>query len=1607
MTIPYFFDEADIASNGKQPGDREKALNLSLNDLKWLNVVHLRTRSERETSHTPMFAERVVLTLAGVDIVLAGAFAMSRPDTGEVTLYTPWKGLIKFADMDDLHTAMDEWLEQASGKRELLRYLSIEQRDAVLAAPSVVVTAQAIEGAVFDDQALIIEANRARNAQAMTVELLRMPTLRTMLVEVLNQVLAERFPRLDQGQTRMEALMTASDDAHYRANASSVTLSDALLQHYLTSQWPNADTATLVFSNPRHALSTSADNLAWRSAIIKISQSFTPRLRSLLKTFWNTAISNGMSRSAFIAQCMSDAFDVDLLLKRQQGILTTPEYLRLKTIGLAGTAALPTQRNPVHVEKVRVSGLYKATAQLASTLMIGNNNTLGYLYTPSRGIEVTHDMAALRNLVWNMFKSEGHEDTLLNFLSLDERGAFLSLQPNERIISGEPIIGPVFEQLMDDIQDKQLQNLSYALDRFRESQGNLDVDALVDKALDIRGLIDERLLSTAAQGRWSTQADQRWNAQPATVRAEAAKKQLALLSTVEDALSQRIEQLPMIPSSASTAALVQSVIVGSLTALQSMFTHTLSTALRSELTLHSVARTLDVRAQEIIKTVLDSPVRVQRSALNGFLPDVFSLALHASNSSNLLELASCFVMTERGGLDPWHSGKTIVWTPARGFESFSSLTPLLTELGRRLGNHDERPALLENLAGSEYRPALAFTLAPLKLLTGHFLDHLQKPFVQLDQTHVIDALSSPMPTTLLSSLLSLVALRKPEAGLNHASAIAQSLITQQMLPAWLAKASVEDQVLQAELLQQYLNNVSDDKDYLSGIQPLQRTAHDELHKRLKADGYDVDPDHIQIKTSPKLMSGTFSLTLTEFALGQLQDIDIVPIKLQTLNETPIPQGMDESYVKTLVRSVNIGQLQQAVLDSALADTSVGIADRKYTFSCQLPWQILHYAHTEKLQERLSESAFDLIRQIMNMPDAVAREAVDGANAIIRPLEFIGIPGLATIKVPGMYLIGATPYNEGPQVLIAPYSPKHGIREYKNPEQLLTEMKTRSELHDWVLMNLPQPARIQVENRMATTNDRLPAVSLGSTPIRGNVLTHLFKDNVALLARLLGTQTDVKSAREWASIKHVLGEDLHEAYSLCMGKLAYPMTVWRSYREIKHSADDLQSHKWAQAVTAFVSGIAQLASLRQSMGGPPSLSTDTSEAAKEVTKSRFKWQDVDITAPRRTELQTCEQPDVDLSSMTLNPAIGLFTHPDTKKLYAPVEGKVYPLRKEGDRWRIADNSSTGPHVEQSTSKQWRIDPPMPAPRYSMINRLKISIAVNGGMNVEAKGLPEIRSLFPVKARLIDEALDLATTYAWNSFRNLQLLKDPGSKITPVHQLLMDFIGVQNLSPEHVQMLEKAVEEVFAGLLDPTLRHANSKRFVVGRALQYGETTFAFTVPGDKRGKIYLADKFFLPLIDHYRNYMTDPAFPINTHARATTLIHEITHIVSSTEDIDYLDSGRPYTDLIETFSAHAKALKNELVTVQTTGLSHFTPLERLFCMHNPVADVWEDFGETTYENTDRVAERVLQLTGQSTLDDARTHFMSNSTARFAVQLANADSLTLLITRLGRRLHVVTP
>ena len=211
--------------------------------------------------------------------------------------------------------------------------------------------------------------------------------------------------------------------------------------------------------------------------------------------------------------------------------------------------------------------------------------------------------------------------------------------------------------------------------------------------------------------------------------------------------------------------------------------------------------------------------------------------------------------------------------------------------------------------------------------------------------------------------------------------------------------------------------------------------------------------------------------------------------------------------------------------------------------------------------------------------------------------------------------------------------------------------------------------------------------------------------------------------------------------------------------------------------------------------------------------------------------------------------------------------------------------------------------------------------------------------------------------------------------------------------------KIIDEIIDELTDPSLTGPNSMRFVAGTSRQDPASDYAFMIPADTERKLYLLSRFFDPNLDVYQNRLLENvAFNISTHARASTLIHELSHLKLDTVDIAYLDSMRPFPDLINIERPGAEVLKTTLEDLRSTALSTMTPATMLFKTQDTLTELWEDFKPGS-----AIEKKIFKATGAKTLQDARIIFMSVPDKRIDTILANADSVTYLITHLGRQVE----
>lgn len=1706
VTPAYFLDEFLRPITRKYPSDRERALGLTLNDLDWLMTIYTATDAGRQNRKSPMTVEKFVIERPERSAIpLAGAFMMSpSPDGNKALLYSPYGGIEVF---DDRTAAVSEIINRIKNQQlsvDLLSFLSTDQRRDLSLDSVFTLTTTRVEGVVMADQEQSIQTSQAHDVQRVLDELRSIPGLASMLNTLLGTMARAYFPTLDQRHTVVNSFLVPTEDNGIARWLASATLGETLLQYYLKQQWPGDQTRT--FNHPKHDRSAMTEEMLkqdrerWESVVEQTAGVLSSLLSSLLQTWWNEDIGGGQSRMDLFTRTMSDKFRADLLFKRQNAIVSAEEAHRLRAVFLPDKASRTAWHAPLNIEKISIHAPYQHYVELAATLLISENQA--YLYTQSRGLQVLKDVEDLKDALLSMLKAAGHQDELLNFLSLDERSQYLAMDAVQ--VSGLPVAESVFAGMVEDIANKQLSNLEHALALFRRSEGTADLAALLDCALDLRHMLDHRLLALEAGGRWSLHPASSGNGRPSTVQAERAKQHRVTLRAAEQALTLQRQAHPTLRSLAThalkaelalhlldleptdvfantyateaqqleaRAPLASTSMVDHLVerlakvtdpvgdsprigfysarrgetatrwnnldsrvfntvverAMAPFVQHDLHTlprlfleshrdamssalmqGLRSEAELRLLNKTLSPDHHAILDTVLrpDSMTRDKRHGLQGFLPDAYGLTLTVGENETPRPLTSCFVLTQRGGIDPGLSGAVVLWTPQQGLVPFASVQALRQALQQCLTQPLQRLALLQNLPISFRAPHQVYRLGPLQRIDAHFLNNRQQSYLDAQLDSIDYWLGMPLGPTQLQDRLDAEMQQLAPSNLPRAIAIADAIILQQALPVWLGMASVEDQVLHAELLEQYRLSAPDNQDYLHSLPDVREHVANTLTGLLKARYPEAALDPADILIPPRVVLDGHTQNLVDFALRHLPDLLPDNLTPRALGTTPLPASLDGMAVVQLVRQLDIAKTYRELLTTHLTADTDDARARRDLFCRQLPWQVLRHAHEEHLEERLSAAAWGFIQQIFDMPDAVARDKVSGATAMIYPLQLVATAGAPPVTVACMYVIGPRAPATGPLVLYAPFAPLRVLTEYADEQHLLSEINRAGPLQDWIIRQLPDPEQAIWRNLYRQpTGPGTGDISLGSDPIRRNILPRLFHDNAVQLIKMLACQFDRDGKDQWDGITSLLGKGMPLALQFIAGKLVFPLVVWRSFKLFQASAEALQQQHFGEGLRKFIQGVATLASLRKQIDGllDGFATSPASDLAQDTPAPATTLASLDITDPLRTRLRRFEDITVSLADLQENPTNHLFTDPIRNRSYAPVAGRAYPVQSAGDSWRVSLAQELGPYVERNSQGQWVLDLSAREPRFGpTLSRFRGRIITRrterDSINIEALGMPQIRALDPARADCIDRAISVGVFYTFRCVRNLALFalqREPNSQ---TGRFLTEMFGVLSFNPDQVAKIQRRVAQVCDGLTQPDLISPNSPRFVTGTDRSSPSRAYAFVIPEDAERKIYLMDLFFNTRMDTYEGHLTVP-FDLDDHARAATLIHELSHLVCATEDIAYMDSMRPFLDIINRNTANGLRKHTALADLQSTALSVMTPATMLFKSWDDLAQRWEDFGKS---GSTVLRDKVLHLTGARTLDDARQTFMSDPDRRMEIILANADSLTYLITHLGRKL-----
>ncbi|WP_432219553.1 dermonecrotic toxin domain-containing protein [Pseudomonas kribbensis] len=1561
-------------------------------DFRWLADVRLASDTLRRQQRPPMSAERILLTADNQNpVTLPGAFVLSETpyDKGQI-LYTPYGGIRKYHSRANLRAQLEARLRTIDDQDTLLAFLPLAQQRRLQDAERISVTFSIIEEDVFEERDTSLWQGPLLNAQAMLDELKKLPTLTQLLDSALDELLRPHFGALQQSRTRVSVYSARDTDGNSgpagdAPRVDSMSLSEAVLMHYRHQRWPG--TRQPGFSHPARTPGTH-DQEQWRNAFIQASGMLPALLFRQLEHYWNAAAVLGSTRRAFLARVLEDQARVDWMRKREAGTLDANQFDTLHQL-IQPTADRPSA--PI-TETVRLWENPANYVELAGSLMISSGSE-AFLYTPSQGLHQLKDYQDLKATLQSKFMADGHEDELYALLSLEERSRFLGFDQPQ--VSGDRVAGEVFRFLCESIITKQRQNLEYALQVFRLSDGAVNLQALFDKSVDIRSMIHEHLLQLDAQGRWSTQPVWSGSQQPSLLLADKARAATKTFHAVETPLLENLDRQPMTTRDTQRAWLEST---------KSDLAHAWFVGVNGEARLRASSGSLPAWARAVVETVInaDRPTRMERNGLEGFRPDAYDLTLESPDGRTVWLLAHCILMTERGGLDPQHSGRIVLWTPALGLEVFENIANARQTLSRRLLDNVQSLSLLENILPEQYLPHQRYTLGRMRIIHRNVLHERMQSGIEHYLARCEQVRRRMDKGVKRDKALS--ALRKimPQTNLRLASEHARAIENQQTFPAWLSMAPVMDQKRHVELLERWNRSVVDDKDYLTGVTPL--VEHVELALKtslaLRFPNEHLDPRQIEI--IPDLALAGPPRDLVEFALNHINVLQGTGYRVASKTTETLPPGLDRNTVDQLLLSLEIPTTYGRKITAALSTDTVEGRERKQRFFRQLPWQLMQHAHALKLQQHLSAAAYTQVCQGLDMPDGYARATVPGAHTVVSPLALVKTAGANAETALGLYVFAPGQRHVGPLVLYAPYAGQV-FHEFKDEEALIAALNTPGPLQNLLLLRLPAGRQAVFRSLLAATAGQTSEMTLASRPIEGNLLEQLYNDNLKLLQQQLESQPEREAQSDWETAKTLFSQGIKQVSAALQGKLAFVPFLWRAYDDMKDSAEALQDHHWKRALQSFIAGGVQMVQ----MALLPEVSADAEGVEQETGEiTTPDISEIEPTSPLRTLMQSFEVTDLALKDLVYGSTTGTYRQPGSNRDFAAINGKVYPVTKRDSSWQLTGAGKHSFRFQKSGLAMVQ-SPTHQTIHYGqafrkLTERNTISRLRRTMLNIEAHGMDEIRLKYPDKARMLGNAIDLARRYAFYCLHNLTPLSN-GTDNPRVSRFLESFFDVPNVTTAILAKISATILPICRALVDPADELLNTDRFVVG-SNRIMHDVIAFVLDGDENKLVHFTEHFFDQQLGRFKNHLLE-AFDVDGHAQASTLIHEFSHQYSKALDIASLRAREPFSDLISTITPAGALLFQELAFDQTTALSLNTPRAQLFAEWDTTLKTWVDINNNP--DLQLISEEVLKLTGSNTMQEARNAFLDPQTpdVRIDVILRNADSIARLICEIGRQLDPV--
>lgn len=1042
---------------------------------------------------------------------------------------------------------------------------------------------------------------------------------------------------------------------------------------------------------------------------------------------------------------------------------------------------------------------------------------------------------------------------------------------------------------------------------------------------------------------------------------------------------------------------------------------------------------VDAALLDLLQDALDNPQQSLSAA--GFR--VRGLSLKMPGKSGVLTVTAAFVLQRPAPDD----GALLLWSPLEPLSQFDNEQTLLAEMDGALAEPEKLYPWLDLVHAEDLRkwhspsvlPGVSIPNLLLTTATTDLFAHIERTASDYRANTRLYYLSygirSDFDALLLERFVDAVVTPHPiQKPLKRLEQRLEGRYFQSLLPSWLGQATAEQMEVYAQLVQASAKVSNPKFNYLFGIERMEDFANARLTKALRDEYPEAPSDPLLItitithyspnpvlpgQTPSPIGADTISThkSLTEYALSHTDTIGGTITTQASANIPGQPSDvLDMARLRRLVDKLDVATAYRNQLAKKLGSDSPDHSKRRERFAQIATPYLMEEAYQHFLEKKLSAQGMYCLSHVLNQPDALARDSSRGEKISISQLQLRATADLPPDAVRGMYVIGPDRADAGPLVLYCAYLPDRLFTEHANQAALLAHILADKDLQKIILDRLPEAVHKRYNHdgflhpHVFWSSDDLLDIPAPTDPVRllrtaidGNALHYLYEDNTAMLNEFAKARTVTTAEAKWQRFRYLVSLSIEQCSFFLPGKLAVVLASLQGLQWLKASQNAANKGNWGESLAEFVTALSSLASLL--VVAPPLSRKDPVVASKPrpgAEEIHQGWNDALFPAGVTGRLSTLQAREVELKDLVANTALGLYIHSDQRRYFAVMAGHVYEVKKSGGRWQIIHGEIRGPDLTR-VNGLWQLDPKEGlrggGAVVSMYQTAATDTDIESIFTVLASGMTEINRLHPFKHAMLVRAYSRSRYYLETCLENLNA-SNPDAPLPPRATNILRNAFDAPASPQTLEVLRDYTKRLLNELLSASMNVNDSKRIVVGVNMPETRDTYGFVYSGDPGKRIFLSERVFA-LTHEIQAYAKPSHEQLLAHQQALTLIHELSHQVLKTVDIAYLEASAPFLDQFSLSTAGGRKIHAQVEEYQRDGLSSTTPDGALFKTYDNL--VWRDIRK----KDGRALPAIYRLTGTSNLMAARKAFRDDATVRTNVILANADSLALLISMLGRR------